>query len=176
MDKLSKLRARISDLAKEEVADAIKFRAEVLAHARRGDWHPLALYLRGRGAVTREVRSLMSEILLGKHRPKGKVRSKFATERLKIGVATFVLGKRLRGEKNAVALAAKEFKKTERTILRYLAEGGKFADQVAIAFDEPRYIERADVKDMMWQVHRGDKTMLHDIMRTPEHHGSPDDI
>jgi hypothetical protein len=175
MDKLSKLRARISDLAKEEVADAIKFRAEALAHARRGDWHPLALYLRGRGAVTREVRSLMSEILLGKHRPKGKV-SKYATERLKIEVAKFVLGKRFCGEKKAVELAAKKFKKTDRTILRYLAEGGKFRDQVVSALEEPRYIQRADVKDMMWQAHRGDKTMLNDLMRTPEHHGSPGDI
>jgi hypothetical protein len=175
MDNLSKLRMRISDLAKEDVADIIKFRAEVLAHARRGDWYPLALYLQGRGAVTREVRSLMSEILLGKHRPKGKV-STFATERLKIEVAKFVFGKRFEGEKKVVALAAKKFKKTDRTILRYLAESKKFADQVVSAFEEPRYIQRADLKDMIWQANKGDKAMLNDMMRTPEHHGSPGDI
>jgi hypothetical protein len=138
MDKLSEaFRARISNLAKDEAARAISFRAEVLARARAGDWYPLALYLRGRGAVTREVWSLVSEILLGKRRrPKGKIK-KFATEHLKIDVATFVIEARfLEGEKNATKLAAKKFKKSERTILRYLAESKRWMDEIASRITE----------------------------------------
>jgi hypothetical protein len=105
--------------------------------------------------------------------------SKFATEQLKIEVATFVarammIERKPKGQ--AVREATKEFRKTDRSILRYLAEGEKWADRIAAALDEPRDIERADIKYMMWQAHRGDKTMLYDMMRTPEHHGSPGDI
>jgi integrase len=129
MDKLSKLRARISDLAKEEVADAIKFRAEALAHARRGDWHPLALYLRGRGAVTREVRSLMSEILLGKHRPKGKV-SKYATEREHI--------KNIIGIKANTPEAANNLLKVLRVLLWYAVDIGMIHSNPAMGIKKYR--------------------------------------
>jgi hypothetical protein len=131
MDELRKLRAEIQNEAKARAAGAIKFRAEALARAKAGDWEPLGWYLqtshlRRRGGVfTRDVRSFVCDVLLGKRR-RPKSTKKFATERRKREAAEFIIRKRFR------AWIKEEDVKDGSTIHRGLDEESKnWAEELA---------------------------------------------
>jgi hypothetical protein len=127
--KRAELEAKIAELEAKIAEEQARLR-EMTPHvallcARRGDWAPLADFIKNGGEISDPIRDFLVAVLQGKKRPNNRAPS-LKTYMKKGDVLFFIMEEERRGEKRARAVekAEAKFGCTSRAIYGYLAEAG----------------------------------------------------
>jgi hypothetical protein len=112
-------------------------RDDALRHALKGDWAPMAEYIREGGRLTPQMRPFLADVLDGRIvRPAKKI-SKAKTAQRNLQLGHLVLEARQRGEKDIPRKAEERFGRTWRQLQKNLASVDKMevlADQALSSF------------------------------------------